>query len=124
MKLTNKQLASFLHVPVYTARRWAKMLSLAASKEFITFYHLPKGHPLRKSIEICQGSARPVYTITQISKLWSSRKGNYTARRVRQRLELLNVPVQNKNNLGLVYLIDLVPILQETITEWEISELY
>jgi hypothetical protein len=112
--LTTNQLAKVLQTSYRSAYRISSALQLVKSiHNHKLFHHIDKKHPLHISLDLVDGAAKPLYTISEIARLWKWRKGFYTARRVRQLLFHYDVPIYNKEKKGYVYLSDLQKLLKQ-----------
>lgn len=113
MKLSLDKLSNILQISKRRTRRLSKKLFLIEEVNNHTiFYNIKKEHPLFQSIKLCRGIAKPLYTITDLSKLWVWRK-NYSTESVRQLLSKYDIPVQHgkgKGYRGVVYLVDLLKL--------------
>lgn len=113
MIMNTRQLAKILQLSMKSAYRLAKTLQFNKYKEKNKLvYQFQPEHPLVKSIQLLEGSAKPIYTISEIAKLWQWRKGYYSNERVRQLLDNYDVPIYNRMNKGLIYLSDLKRLLK------------
>ena len=111
--LTTPQLAKLLQMPYRRAYRVAHLLQFTMSRtKNKLLYHFDKSHPLSLSINLLEGSAKPLYSIKEIAQLWKWRNGHYSKERVRQLLDQYDIPIYNKKNKGLVYLFDLQKLLK------------
>lgn len=111
--LTTKQLAKLLQRPYRQTYRIAQALQYVKTMEKNKLcYHFQATHPLSMSCQLLKGSAKPLYTISEIAQLWQWRKGSYSPRRIRQLLFQYDITIYNQKNKGLVYLCDLQNLLQ------------
>jgi hypothetical protein len=116
MKMTTTQLAKALGTGYRRAYRLADTLHFMKSKQpdNTLIYYFGSEHPLVASLAAAEGTnAKPIYTISEIAKCWEWKGGTYSRERVRQRLDMYDVPIWNRENKGLVYLTDLQAMLEK-----------
>lgn len=113
MKLSIPQLSLILNISIRSTKRLSTTLKLSVTNNLITIL---SSHPLYKSIKLCKGSAKPLYTIKELSNLWEWRKSKYSTDSVRKLLAKYNVPIYNKGKgkKGYVFLKDIIKLNQTT----------
>jgi hypothetical protein len=109
------ELSQILQTSYRRAYRIAEVLEFPKEKEHNRLvYILDANHPLVLSINIVRGNAKPLYSISELAMIWEYHGHPYSKERVRQALNEFDVPIENKENKGLVYLIDIVSIAGAT----------
>jgi hypothetical protein len=121
MKILNQSKRATLH-----RAKTLRFLSLGShnthpqnkNKKEITFYFKP-AHPFIVSLKLCQEAPsdiiQPIYTIRELTDLWTWHKQNYSIFSIHKKLHAMDVPLYNNGagSKSFVYLSDLVQALQK-----------
>lgn len=114
MRITTFELSKLLHCNFRKAARLAIVLSFAREMQGHRLtYVLPPEHPFTQSIKLIKDHTitKPIYSLSELSTMWTWHKGNYSKERVRQLLTKYSIPIQNRNRKGYVYLVDIKKLM-------------
>lgn len=109
LQLSSVQLSTLLNLPNYRVLYLAKMLGFLQIAEHPITFEFDESHPFYKSLQLCRlnPNAKPLYSIKDLSNLWTWHDKPYSKSAIRKRLNNLDIPIYNKEKKGYVYLYDL-----------------